>query len=320
VAAFDASNGKDSWRVSSRGVDGLGFAARSVGVGTRTISYSEGANPTLRTVEVSNGRELWNQQVPVGLRPDSATRTLLVLTNSRDLGSLTPYLASPSTPELRAVERSTGALGWNVTLPTDKYVRFTLAGSERGIVVGTVTADTADASTLSLLAAADGRPRWTVSVPDAVATLSVIDDVVIVYSVGFTPPQTATIRALDASSGAELWHRDAGVPGAPPIADPTTKAVAILNATYTTITSVDAKSGTERWHKEVAPDLHTPVRSVVVAGAGIIVVAQASNKLVALEARTGTPRWRAPIPAGSTSMFVGPRSVYLAGGCTAPND
>jgi outer membrane protein assembly factor BamB len=130
----------------------------------------------------------------------------------------------------------------------------------------------------------------------------------------FTPAARG-LFALDAVSGAERWHvaTDQLVHTTPAVADG-----AVYFSDYDDLLyAIDAASGTERWRVQVGVDANRVVQpgtmipwhqsSAAVAG-GVVYAAGWDGTLVAVDAASGTERWRAEISFGVYS------SPALAGG------
>jgi outer membrane protein assembly factor BamB len=132
----------------------------------------------------------------------------------------------------------------------------------------------------------------------------------------------AAVVGLDAEGGAVLWHHsvESYVYRRPA----TTGGVAVVGTTSGDCYGVDLATGELLWDRsgKAGEDLtFGPV-----AGDGVAYVVDQSRRVVALEARTGTERWRTPIPDGGPGnepvsiRYGGPRTLAVANDLVLANN
>lgn len=153
--------------------------------------------------------------------------------------------------------------------------------------------------------------EWTVTVGDGPVHTPVAADGRVFAAARHPDGQ---LRALDADTGEQLWDFETGqfLTGSPAV---TGSTVAIhdslsIDERPEVVRAFDAATGDQRWEHE----LDRPGGRDVLATAGTVYVA-AEDRLVALDAETGTPAWQ--FTAGAphrrvAAAAVGPRLVYAA--------
>jgi outer membrane protein assembly factor BamB/lysophospholipase L1-like esterase len=161
--------------------------------------------------------------------------------------------------------------------------------------------------------AATGNQRWSSLVEDFVLSSPAVAADRVFIGTGILPG-TGSIRALDANSGSPVWTKP--IPGSVGFSSPNVVSSTIyIGSTIDSpsgnrtgrLYALDAGSGSEHWVYEGKPISGSP------AVANGLVYVGAGEDIVAVEASSGTERWRVstPLPINSSPAVVG-NTVFVA--------
>jgi outer membrane protein assembly factor BamB len=151
---------------------------------------------------------------------------------------------------------------------------------------------------LYALDAASGAERWDVAMPYGGESSATVSKGVVYY----TNPASATLFALSASTGHEIW-RFAGAVARPAVANGT-----VYVATAGGVVALDPGTGAKRWGQSADMSNWSPV----VEGNEVF-IATYSGGVVAFNATTGRHLWTASIPGGVYTTVAAANGVVYAG-------
>lgn len=184
-------------------------------------------------------------------------------------------------------------------------------GSYRDAPEGGAAGDNS-CGTFFALSADDGRELWRFPVQDATGGALVDGDLV------FFGDRAATLRAIDAESGAGRWRFDAVKPTSsrPVFSTPSADGDSVYSAYADEVYALDKRTGIERW--SVGVNRHAPASSgslarPLVVGATVY-VGSMDGSLYALDADTGTEQWRFDTKAIFAPPAFADGLVYIGSG------
>lgn len=128
----------------------------------------------------------------------------------------------------------------------------------------------------------------------------------------------ASVFAVDAASGQPLWQTNVGSRDGSPFGAHVVDGVVVLPHTER-IRAYDLASGEQRW--TFAPGGRMSADGVdgdIVSGAGLVLLADRSGALYALEAQTGDERWRAPVGDGGGGYQLITDDIVIVAGEKGP--
>ena len=285
--ALDAETGTELWKMST--AQGLGFAPGPVdGQGVAVIETDVEGPPFVMGVDIATGEERW--RIEPGLSVIGHTDDIVVVTPTKPiLPQPTPGspLGGPLTGDMRAIDRATGAEIWT----NDLFLQTQQGGTawtstavgENVVVVPTMEGITGVDLT-------SGSVLWTAPQLEQLAS----SDGVIVgseRSMGAAP----SLRALDATTGAELWtaQGSAAYGALPAVGD---GVVVVLEQTGQNLIAIDLLTGQERWRVERG----SPGEPQLTVGQSTVLLWEAD--LGVLSTTDGTRTWSATEPLRSPLM------------------
>lgn len=301
LLAFDAESGERRWRKRVR-------SAGEWSVGGETVVVV-GSDGDLEGLDPATGDRRWERR---SLRPVAGTDELvLVVDDQRDMADP----SSLDTPGVvRAIDRSTGRRLWSysssrylpliqmeitVVRPDTAIVEFSGFGPG-GPVGGQVSLDLET-----------GEALW--DVPQNMANLESEPGWPLLFG-SIDGGQRIPLTAFDPRTREAQWV--VPVPAQGVVAQSQRIAVSSVSGTPPRLTAHRIKDGRVEWSQDA-----TSVGTVVASGGGIfleLVEADdfyAEGELVAIDAATGTTRWKASNPAGGLERWLVASSVYVSGGC-----
>ncbi|HET9672280.1 MAG TPA: PQQ-binding-like beta-propeller repeat protein, partial [Actinomycetota bacterium] len=168
-----------------------------------------------------------------------------------------------------------------------------------GIAVDDEAAYVADVDGgVTALELTSGEQRWTVDVGTTVAGAVTVDGGRLYVSTIGSRTEPSAVVSLDARTGEELWRTGeddevAGLVSTPVLAG---DALVVLEATG--VLSLDPSDGAVRWRTDVVNPVRNPpfpfqgtATPTVAADGDVVVAVDASGRVFALEAASGTVRW-----------------------------
>jgi outer membrane protein assembly factor BamB len=197
---------------------------------------------------------------------------------------------------LTAIEIGSGHRLWRRQLATNN--RRQQAGFPVVAVAQEDTVYLTEPDAVWALDATTGRLRWQAPVDDPEAGLAMSNGAV------FVVDRIGVLNALSATNGRALWHRQvAQSPAVPAVAG------GVVMVGYGGLVALDVRTGDSLWHMD------SELETTRVALDGTTAYVAASDRLLAVDARTGEVRWDYVNPA-KTSLTVGPSVagsvVYVA--------
>ena len=201
-------------------------------------------------------------------------------------GTAAPSASAPpsttaATSTLVAIDLATRDRAWTVPLTEVSHTGVLLIG--RTAIVGT------DDGKITAIEAATGTQTWSVDVGDHVLATMAGTDELVLASVRPEAQGSASLVALHASDGTEVWrYRPSGTVldlGAPSVGGD----LAYFVASDGSVRAVGVADGSQRW----ASQLYTPTAGSppAVSAAGVFVTDQ-SGTVYAFDPVSGAERWR----------------------------
>jgi outer membrane protein assembly factor BamB len=226
----------------------------------------EASGVSLVAVSLTTGEERWRVEVPSPVRS--------AVTASADAAFVAGLDGS-----VTAVDVVTGDVRWTQPVGSSIHVPVAIAGE---LVIASASGDDDAPFAVVALRADDGSQAWRFEPGTATVFGSAVS---IADGVAFVVCDDATVRALDAETGAERWvgrMNDLG-PGAPPVVAGDLVVVADVGGQ---VTAFDRATGERRW--DHALNVGRPnVRSAPVATPTVVLVPTVRGELFAVELASG---------------------------------
>lgn len=155
---------------------------------------------------------------------------------------------------------------------------------------------------LVALAVKDGKIRWRNSAQETVFSPTVLDDV------AFAGNRSGRIRALNVTTGEELWQRSLGKGWLYPPA--ICSGNLITGGQESTLWALAPTTGIPRWQRQLPQEL---VYRPVALGTNFVVVSTFDGQVSAIECNTGTVKWQKPLSVASFSPLAINDKVIVVG-------
>jgi outer membrane protein assembly factor BamB len=308
VAALDLDTGRLRWRVSTGGDGEVPWGSRLVVVGQRVVT-GDGA---IRAFDRASGRAVWrfaprNLDTPGPFIGDTKGEVLY---------------AGSVMGAVYALDAGTGQLAWSYRVGVDvggpKPTVFAPAAVPRGVAATFTTYGKALSGGVICLDER-GRRLWQRRLPKGVGAAGAP---VVAAGTVVVPRTDGLVAAFDLDSGAPVWELPPVQPtGRPqPERDVRSLAVAenaiVVGSLTGELVAYDLGTRRERWRYRTKEGISL-LR--LRAGAGTVYAPYTDDSIVALDASTGTERWRAggealpfewpPAVAGARVVVAGTRAL-----------
>ena len=207
-----------------------------------------------------------------------------------------------------ALEAATGRERWHLRPPGS-----TLANAP-AFADGLVYVGTAGAGFVAI-DAATGAIRWTADTKDQVTGTASVADGIAYIGAGPDAP-SGSLHAFDATTGRPLWSAGDALLQFPAVAD----GVAYTSNAAGLLEAIDTATGATRWRVQLTGEVRTPV----VSGGIVYLLAGNEHRVYAVDAATGGKLWQFDVGAygrccialahGAVYVGLDDGSVYSIGG------
>jgi outer membrane protein assembly factor BamB len=292
VRAYDARTGRLRWTYRT----GPNAFVRAVGNGWVIVAPDFGP---LIGLDLATGRQRWRFELASLQAAEYGTIAgdiLFIGTSFTSEGAVDP-------PVVYALNLATGRQRWRTVLDrgTDLQWAAPVVDGGQVLVADTLSHEgSAPTSHLHALDAGTGRVRWKADL-HAGQQGFFAEPPVVAGGLIYVATASRRLLALDAASGREVWQER----GFPVVAG--VRNGLVIAVIEDRLATLDAGSGVRRWEVRVSGGgEHWPVLE------GDTVYVASVDDVIAVDAATGTTRWRVPLdPAVGPPVQVGGR-LYVA--------
>jgi outer membrane protein assembly factor BamB len=292
VRAYDARTGRLRWTYRT----GPNAFVRAVGNGWVIVAPDFGP---LIGLDLATGRQRWRFELASLQAAEYGTIAgdiLFIGTSFTSEGAVDP-------PVVYALDLATGRQRWRTVLDrgTDLQWAAPVVDGGQVLVADTLSHEgSAPTSHLHALDAGTGRVRWKADL-HAGQQGFFAEPPVVAGGLIYVATASRRLLALDAASGREVWQER----GFPVVAG--VRNGLVIAVIEDRLATLDAGSGVRRWEVRVSGGgEHWPVLE------GDTVYVASVDDVIAVDAATGTTRWRVPLdPAVGPPVQVGGR-LYVA--------